>query len=135
MGGEGGGASSAPATKILWKEKDGRFQTEDGKAYVQYVVREGGRVMDIVHTFVPSTKRGLGIASLLCTSAFAHARTHSMSVIPTCSYVSVRVSMYIFLLFPLFFIFFVFAYIYIVCQVFNIYVHRRRGLLVVMIKF
>lgn len=113
MGGEGGGASSAPATKILWKEKDGRFQTEDGKAYVQYVVREGGRAMDIVHTFVPSTKRGLGIASLLCTSAFTHARTHSMAVIPTCSYVSVRVYMHIFPPFPPLLYFFLRIFIFI----------------------
>ncbi|XP_058190120.1 acetyltransferase At1g77540 [Rhododendron vialii] len=81
-----GGGAEAP--KIVWNERGQRFETEDKQAYAEYVVRGGGKVMDIVHTYVPSTKRGLGLASLLCVSAFTHAQSHSMSVIPTCSYVS-----------------------------------------------
>ncbi|KAL6984297.1 hypothetical protein U1Q18_017676 [Sarracenia purpurea var. burkii] len=74
--------------KIVWNERQQRFETEDKEAYAQCVLRDGGKSMDIVHTFVPSTKRGLGLASHLCVSAFSHAKSHSMSVIPTCSYVS-----------------------------------------------
>ncbi|KAA8538454.1 hypothetical protein F0562_028000 [Nyssa sinensis] len=74
--------------KIVWNESQKRFETEDKKAYLQYELRDGGKVMDIVHTFVPTSKRGLGLASHLCVSAFTHAKSHSMSVIPTCSYVS-----------------------------------------------
>ncbi|KAK6938408.1 Yjdj-type Gcn5-related N-acetyltransferase [Dillenia turbinata] len=44
--------------------------------------------MDTVHSFVPRRKRGLGLATHLCVSAFTRAKYHSLSVIPTCSYVS-----------------------------------------------
>lgn len=74
--------------KIIWNEGQKRFETEDKKAYLVYELRNGGKVMDIVHTFVPTSKRGLGLASLLCVYAFDHADSHSMSVIPSCSYVS-----------------------------------------------
>ncbi|CAN0892393.1 Acetyltransferase At1g77540 [Linum grandiflorum] len=83
------GEEKTETPKIVHNEKEGKFETEDKKAYLQYVTREGGRVMDIVHTFVPSSKRGLGMASHLCNAAFQHAGSNSVSVIPTCSYVSV----------------------------------------------
>ncbi|XP_062023215.1 acetyltransferase At1g77540 [Rosa rugosa] len=79
-------AGSAP--KIVWNEAKQRFESEDQKAYIDYVLREKGKVMDLVHTYVPSSKRGLGLASHLCVAAFNHAKANSMSVIPTCSYVS-----------------------------------------------
>lgn len=85
-----GGSSEAEGPKIVWNEAKQRFESEDQKAYIDYVLREKGKVMDLVHTYVPSSKRGLGLASHLCVAAFNHAKTHSMSVIPTCSYVSVR---------------------------------------------
>lgn len=85
----GVGRSAAEAPKIVWNQSQQRFETEDRKAYLEYVLRDGGRVMDIIHTFVPPSKRGLGVASLLCSAAFDHAKSQSMSVIPTCSYVSV----------------------------------------------
>ncbi|KAI3990700.1 hypothetical protein MKX01_023000 [Papaver californicum] len=47
--------------------------------------------MDIVHTFVSSSKRGQGLASILCVSALNHAQNRSLSVIPSCSYVSVSI--------------------------------------------
>jgi predicted GNAT family acetyltransferase len=80
------GAAEAP--KIVWNENGRRFETEDKKAYLEYRLRNGGKVMDIVHTFVPSSKRGLGLASHLCVSAFDHAKSNSLHIIPTCSYVS-----------------------------------------------
>lgn len=82
-------AAAAEPPKTVWNQGQQRFETEDRKAYVEYVLRDGGQVMDIIHTFVPPSKRGLGLASLLCSAAFDHARSHSMSVIPTCTYVSV----------------------------------------------
>ncbi|KAJ4966275.1 hypothetical protein NE237_018124 [Protea cynaroides] len=75
--------------KVLWNEGQRRFETEDKEAYLQYELRSGGKVMDIRHTFVPSSKRGQSLASRLCVAALNHAKAHSMSVIPTCSYVSV----------------------------------------------
>ncbi|CAK9164481.1 unnamed protein product [Ilex paraguariensis] len=80
------GAKEVP--KIVWNERQQKFETEDREAYLNYQMRDGGKVMDIVHTFVPNSKRGLGLASHLCVSAFTHAKSHSMSVVPTCSYVS-----------------------------------------------
>ncbi|CAN6542542.1 unnamed protein product [Malus baccata var. baccata] len=82
------GSSEAEGPKIVWNSGKRRFETEDHEAYIEYVLREKGKVMDLVHTFVPSSKRGLGLASLLCVAAFNHAKSHSLSVIPTCSYVS-----------------------------------------------
>ncbi|GAV71966.1 hypothetical protein CFOL_v3_15455 [Cephalotus follicularis] len=81
------GATEAP--KIVWNETQHRFETEDKKAYIEYVLRgSDNKVMDLVHTYVPTSKRGLGLASHLTVAAFNHAKSHSLSVIPTCSYVS-----------------------------------------------
>ncbi|TKY56134.1 Acetyltransferase protein [Spatholobus suberectus] len=85
---DGDGASGGKSNKIVWNEAQQRFETEDKEAFVQYAVREKGKVMDLVHTFVPPSKRGLGLASHLCVVAFQHAQSHSLSIIPTCSYVS-----------------------------------------------
>ncbi|KAF3525559.1 hypothetical protein F2Q69_00050120 [Brassica cretica] len=74
--------------KIVWNAGKHRFETEDHEAFVDYKLRNDGKVMDLVHTYVPSSKRGLGLASLLCIAAFEHASSHSLSVIPSCSYVS-----------------------------------------------
>ncbi|XP_021806649.1 acetyltransferase At1g77540 [Prunus avium] len=81
-------SSAAEAPKIVWNEAKRRFESEDQKSYIEYVLRGNGKVMDLVHTFVPSSKRGLGLASHLCVAAFNHAKSNSISVIPTCSYVS-----------------------------------------------
>jgi len=74
---------------IVWNEVTKRFETEDKKAYLEYVLRDNGKVLDLVHTYVPPSKRGLGLASHLTLAAFNHATSHSLSVIPTCSYISV----------------------------------------------
>ncbi|MBA0823993.1 hypothetical protein Goarm_020684 [Gossypium armourianum] len=81
--------ASPEAPKIVWNETQRRFETEDKKGYIEYVLRHDGKVMDIIHTFVPSSKRGMGLASHLCVAAFHHANSHSLSIIPSCSYVSV----------------------------------------------
>ncbi|XP_004502494.1 acetyltransferase At1g77540 [Cicer arietinum] len=73
---------------IVWNEGGKRFETDDKKAYLEYVLRNNGKVMDLVHTFVPPSKRGLGLASHLTLAAFNHASSHSLSIIPTCSYIS-----------------------------------------------
>ncbi|XWS25128.1 hypothetical protein CRYUN_Cryun27aG0043800 [Craigia yunnanensis] len=80
--------SSPEAPNVVWNETQRRFETEDKKAYIEYVLRQDGKVMDIIHTFVPSSKRGMGLASNLCVAAFNHAKSHSFSIIPSCSYVS-----------------------------------------------
>ncbi|KAJ6834419.1 acetyltransferase-like [Iris pallida] len=101
-GGGGGEAAAVPppaAPVIVWNEKEGKFETEDKEAFLQYYLRElvvahgeGKKkkrtVMDMAHTFVPRSKRGLGLAAHLTVAAFNHAQAHSMLVIPTCSYIS-----------------------------------------------
>ncbi|XP_050237624.1 acetyltransferase At1g77540-like [Mercurialis annua] len=81
-------SAAAEPPKIVWNESGKRFETEDKEAYLEYVARNDGKVMDIIHTYVPRSKRGLGLAFHLCVAAFNHANSHSISVIPTCSYVS-----------------------------------------------
>ncbi|CAI8598306.1 unnamed protein product [Vicia faba] len=73
---------------IVWNEEGKRFETNDKEAYLEYKLRKNGKVMDLVHTYVPPSKRGLGLASHLTVAAFNHATTHSLSVIPSCSYIS-----------------------------------------------
>ncbi|XP_062098510.1 acetyltransferase At1g77540-like isoform X2 [Humulus lupulus] len=96
--GGGGGGRGIPGEdpKIVWNEAQRRFETEDKKAYLEYVVREREReedgkgkvVMELLHTFVPPSKRGLGLASHLCVAAFNHAKSRSLAIIPTCTYIS-----------------------------------------------
>lgn len=76
--------------KIVWNEGRHRFETEDHEAFIEYKMKNDGKVMDLVRTFVPPSKAGLGLASHLCVAAFEHASEHSFSIIPTCSYVSVH---------------------------------------------
>ncbi|XP_074307387.1 acetyltransferase At1g77540-like [Silene latifolia] len=86
----GSGDDGGTAMKIVWNENQQRFETEDKKAYLECVFKVEGthHVIDLIHTYVPPSKRGLGLASHLCVAAFNHARTHSLLVSPTCSYVS-----------------------------------------------
>ncbi|KAI0507781.1 hypothetical protein KFK09_013909 [Dendrobium nobile] len=97
---------------IIWNENMQRFETEDKAAFLEYrlihpaaaaerkgevsaespSVEEEGKgdrtVMDMLHTYVPRSKRGMGLAKHLCVAAFSHAQSRSMLVIPTCSYIS-----------------------------------------------
>ncbi|CAD6263680.1 unnamed protein product [Miscanthus lutarioriparius] len=99
---EGGAAERTldappPETEsIVWSEDKGRFETPDGEAFLQYRLLDGhggggapaAAVMDMVHTYVPRSKRGQGLAARLCDAAFAHARGRGMRAVPTCSYIS-----------------------------------------------
>ncbi|PKU84348.1 Acetyltransferase [Dendrobium catenatum] len=76
----------APA--IIWNENMQRFETEDKAAFLEYRGKGDRTVMDMLHTFVPRSKRGMGLAKHLCVAAFSHAQSRSMLVIPTCSYIS-----------------------------------------------
>ncbi|OAY67757.1 Acetyltransferase [Ananas comosus] len=98
-GGGGGAAAAAAPPAILWNEAEGRFETEDKEAFLQYRLRDVAvgagdedekkkTAMEMVHTFVPRRKRGLGLAAHLAAAAFAHAQRRSLLVIPTCSYIS-----------------------------------------------
>ncbi|XP_020589857.1 acetyltransferase At1g77540-like [Phalaenopsis equestris] len=94
---------------IALNENMQRFETEDKEAFLEFrficpvaATATGGEelsseveeekrekvVMDMLHTYVPRNKRGMGVAKHLCVAAFSYAQTHSMLVIPTCSYIS-----------------------------------------------
>ncbi|KAF3337698.1 acetyltransferase [Carex littledalei] len=86
-----GKEEEASRAEIKWNEKAERFETDDREAFLQYhlvQIGEGKTAMDMAHTFVPRSKRGMGLAAKLCDAAFVHARSLSLPVIPTCSYIS-----------------------------------------------
>ncbi|KAJ4756667.1 Acyl-CoA N-acyltransferases (NAT) superfamily protein [Rhynchospora pubera] len=84
-------AAEEKKAEIKWNEETQRFETEDKEAYLQYhllQIADGKTTMDMVHTFVPRSKRGMGLAAKLCDAAFDHARSRDLAVIATCSYIS-----------------------------------------------
>lgn len=93
-------ASDAPGAEkkveIVWDGKQKLFKTPDGKAYLSYEVKPSrssgaekkAEVLDLQHTFVPSSFRGQGVAARLCVAAFEYAKDKGLLVQPTCSYVS-----------------------------------------------
>lgn len=50
--------------------------------------RLSGEELDLYHTYVPEVFRGKGIAEQLCKAAFEYAKAKSLTVIPSCSYIS-----------------------------------------------
>ena len=61
-----------------------------GSAVLEYRINEDSRVMDIEHTRTPPEMRGQGVAEKLCVAAFDLARSESLKVQPSCSYVRDR---------------------------------------------
>ena len=57
----------------------------DGDAELAYI--DEGKVLDLVHTFVPPGHRGEGVGETLVQSALAHAREHDLRIRPSCPYV------------------------------------------------
>eukprot|EP00695_Tsukubamonas_globosa_P003496 TRINITY_DN662_c0_g1_i1.p1 TRINITY_DN662_c0_g1~~TRINITY_DN662_c0_g1_i1.p1 ORF type:complete len:132 (-),score=24.54 TRINITY_DN662_c0_g1_i1:46-441(-) len=66
---------------------DGRADLTD-EAILEYNLDSKANTIDLYHTFVPGSFRGLGIAERLCDAAFDYAKEKDLKVIPTCSYVS-----------------------------------------------
>eukprot|EP00252_Welwitschia_mirabilis_P019409 TRINITY_DN4484_c0_g1_i3.p1 TRINITY_DN4484_c0_g1~~TRINITY_DN4484_c0_g1_i3.p1 ORF type:complete len:119 (-),score=18.59 TRINITY_DN4484_c0_g1_i3:486-842(-) len=89
------------AETINWNPSRNRFETQDKKCYLEYqMIAEGGAegavtAIDLIHTYVPPSRRGRGTAALLCSAAFNHARQNSLLVVPSCSYVSGQKERYI----------------------------------------
>ena len=59
-------------------------QSEGYTAYLTYIIR--GRIMDIVHTYVPRAIRDRGIAAALVEAAYNYAREEGLSCQATCPY-------------------------------------------------
>ena len=73
-------------SKITHDEAARRFeiQTEGYTAYLTYVIR--GKILDIIHTFVPKELRGRGIAALLVEAAYRYCLEEGYSCQATCPY-------------------------------------------------
>ena len=71
---------------IIHLENRCRFETsvEGQTAYVEYVVRNGELI--VVHTYVPKSLGGRGIASELVKEAYDYADREGLGCKATCSY-------------------------------------------------
>lgn len=72
--------------KTVHDEEHRRFEIQTGgyTAYLTYVIR--GKILDIVHTFVPKELRGRGIAALLVEAAYRYCQEEGYSCQATCPY-------------------------------------------------
>uniref|UniRef100_A0A453BZQ8 N-acetyltransferase domain-containing protein n=2 Tax=Aegilops tauschii subsp. strangulata TaxID=200361 RepID=A0A453BZQ8_AEGTS len=73
----GAGERGAAEDSVVWREEAGKFETPDGEAFLRYRLvaqprASSGRggaspaAMNMVHTYVPGSKRGQGLAARLC---------------------------------------------------------------------
>ncbi len=76
---------------VIHDEKVFRFEILDfGQiAYLQYEQNEG--IMDILHTFVPPSLEGKGIASSLMESALSYAANKKLKIKPSCVFAKVYI--------------------------------------------
>jgi uncharacterized protein len=72
--------------EIVHLPKRNRFEVEQDelKAYVEYKFVDGA--LDILHTIVPKSLEGKGIAGALVKTAYDYARTQGLKAKATCSY-------------------------------------------------
>ena len=59
---------------------------DSGEAELEYRERDG-RVLDLVHTYVPSEARGQGVGEALVEFAFEYARANDYRVKASCHFV------------------------------------------------
>ena len=64
-----------------------RFEAVVGDQVGFLTYRRSGDEMTLVHTEVPPSLRGRGIAQKLARFALEHARTHGLTVVPLCPFV------------------------------------------------
>jgi len=55
------------------------------ESHIEYV--KNNRVLNVVHTYVPSLLRGRGIAAKLVEAVIEYAKRNDFKIIPSCSYV------------------------------------------------
>ena len=58
----------------------------DGEAELGYA-QPRRDLLDLQHTFVPESARGLGVGDALVEAALRHAQASGMRIIPTCPFV------------------------------------------------
>lgn len=57
------------------------------ESHLEYI--KNNRVLNVVHTYVPSLLRGRGIAAKLVEAVIEYAKKNDFKIIPSCSYVKV----------------------------------------------
>ena len=77
---------NAMSRNIKHYEELCRFEVQaDGHtAYLTYMIR--GRIMDIIHTYVPRPIRDRGIAAALVEAAYSYAQEEHLTCQATCPY-------------------------------------------------
>ena len=77
---------NAMSRNIKHYEDLGRFEVQaDGHtAYLTYIIR--GRIMNIIHTYVPRPIRDRGIAAALVEAAYRYALEEKLTLQATCPY-------------------------------------------------
>lgn len=72
--------------KIIHDEQQHRFEiyVEGHTAYLTYVIR--GKIMDIIHTYVPRPLRNRSLAAMLVEAAASYAAKEGYSCQATCPY-------------------------------------------------
>ena len=72
---------------VVNNEKHSRFETQvNGEfAYLEYRFYKGD--MALMHTFVPESARGMGIAGALAKFALEHVKEHNLRLMVFCPYV------------------------------------------------
>ena len=73
---------------VIHDQAGKRFCVELSGYEACLMYRRSGKTLDLYHTYVPEIFRGRGIAEQLCNAAFEHAKANTLTVIPSCSYVS-----------------------------------------------
>jgi predicted GNAT family acetyltransferase len=79
--------STLPDLAVHHDAAASRFEAQVSGGTAECVYRLQGRVMNIVHTEVPTHATGQGVAAALVKVALAHARGAGWTVRPSCSYV------------------------------------------------
>ena len=79
---------AAEEITITHDQSSHRFLAALGGYEACLMYRLNGRDIDLYHTYVPEIFRGKGIAEKLCKTAFEYAKTNTLTVIPSCSYIS-----------------------------------------------
>ena len=78
----------AEQLEVLHDKPSSRFYVKLQGYEACLMYRQQGAELDLYHTYVPEVFRGRGIAEQLCKAGFEYAKANTLTVIPSCSYIS-----------------------------------------------
>lgn len=73
---------------VIHNEQKGRFQLDVDNRLAHADYRREGSTLVFYHTYVPETHRGKGYAARVVRAGLEYARSHDLTVVPQCSFVS-----------------------------------------------